>query len=295
MMKNPKHKLIIKKIKEIQALLESTQNKEEDVYSMVIDSISVIEHILKEKLYRKNKLLIYNFSISDMDKTIAILKEKKNSLHTIEIREALERYKKLFPKAKFSKNEASIEILRENRNQLEHGINIKNMGTKEDLLGVVASIFPIILEEVKNIVGDLSSLKIKKPEKTYSEKDIQSIYENLVLSKIKNYNQSIHATYEPLKLDVVKTEETPRLLWAHTNNNLHNPYETVWANNFNTASDLCPRCSNYSISKNRQSFSLGLGSNLYNKPDLYICSSCNLELTDLEYEAVKKLRKEGKL
>ena len=65
--------------------------------------------------------------------------------------------------------------------------------------------------------------------------------------------------------------------------------ESLWT----LGAEKCPRCLKHSMSKGTQQIILSY-SNM-GKSKLHICSNCNLELTDLEYDTVQKLRKEGKI
>lgn len=291
--KDSKHKLLIQKIKRISEIIDSDSPSEENIYEAIIDFILVFEHVVKKILYAKNKLLIYNFGL-DINKVNVILKNQKNTLFTIQLSEALPRYIKIFPKSKLSKQEESIEILITNRNKLEHDIDIKNMQSKEEIMGVLSAVFPIFLAEAEKVLGTLPSTKIKK-EKTYSEKDIQNIYDSIVLSKIKNYKKNSFG------ISVTSDEVmsfNPRI-GALADENIYSArVSSVLSQgmNYGLGNERCPRCSNFSFSKKSQFNSMILSSALNRSaPDLYICSNCNLELTDLEYDAVQRLKVEGKI
>jgi hypothetical protein len=139
------------------------------------------------------------------------------------------------------------------------------MQNRDELVGILTSIFPTLIYEAQKILGVLPATKIKK-EKSYSEKDIQNIYENIVLSKIKNYRNS------PVF-------------------SISSSIEDFTPASANLLAEICPRCSNRSLSKDYNVFLFGRANN----PDIYKCSNCKLELTNLEYDAVQKLKKEGKI
>jgi hypothetical protein len=208
----------------------------------------------------------------------------------------LPRYIKIFPKSKLSKQEESIEILITNRNKLEHDIDIKNMQSKEEILGVLGGVFPIFLIEAEKVLGVLPSAKIKK-EKTYSEKDIQNIYDSIVLSKIKNYKRNSFG------ISVTSDEVisfNPRASVLADNSMAYGARaSSVFGSqgiSLGLGNERCPRCSNFSFSKKSQLNSVIFVSSLNRgDPDLYVCSNCNLELTDLEYDAVQRLKSEGKI
>jgi hypothetical protein len=292
--KDSKHKLLIQKIKRVAEIIDSDSPSEENVYEAIIDFILVFEHVIKKILYAKNKLLIYNFDL-DINKVNVILKNQKNTLFTIQLSEALPRYIKIFPKSKLSKQEESIEILITNRNKLEHDIDIKNMQSKEEIMGVLSGVFPIFLTEAEKILGTLPSTKIKK-EKTYSEKDIQNIYDSIVLSKIKNYKRNSFGIL-PVTSDEV-TNFNPRIGMLADKSIYGARVSSVLSQgiNYGIGNERCPRCSNFSFSKKSQLNSM-IFSSVLNRgaSDLYICSNCNLELTDLEYDAVQRLKAEGKI
>lgn len=293
--KDSKHKLLIQKIKRVAEIIDSDNPSEENVYEAIIDFILVFEHVIKKILYAKNKLLIYNFDL-DINKVNVILKNQKNTLFTIQLSEALPRYIKIFPKSKLSKQEESVEILITNRNKLEHDIDIKNMQSKEEILGVLSGVFPIFLTEAEKVLGTLPSAKIKK-EKTYSEKDIQNIYDSIVLSKIKNYKRNSFGI-SVMGNDVINLN--PRIgVLADESTSIGVRAQSVLSKsiNYSIGNERCPRCLSSSFSKKSQFNPVIFSSSLTsrNDPDLYICSNCNLELTDLEYDAVQRLKAEGKI
>lgn len=277
--KDSKYKLLVRKIKKIEEVIVSDNPTEEDVYESVVDFILVFEHAVKKILHTKNKLLIYKFDL-DIDKVNVILQNKKNTLFTIEVREALSRYLKIFPNSKLGKQGKSIEILISNRNQVEHSIDVKNMQTKEELLGILNSVFPIFLSESKKVFGVLPPVrppaKVKK-EENYTEGDIQKIYDSIVLSKISNY-----------KNDNIFVPGYPDNIFLNGNVN-HN------FNSYSLNSESCPRCGGFYLSKKDQNPFVVWQRSLKDSPELYICSNCKLELTSLEYEAVQRLKKEGKI
>jgi len=248
-----------------------------------VDFVFVLEHILKKLLFKKNKLLIYSFNL-DIDKVNAVLKDKPHTFFTIQISESLPRFVKIFPRSKLCKHEASIGIIISNRNQLEHGIDLKNMQTKEQLAAVLSNVFPAFLIEAKKVLGALPSAKTK-PEKSYSEKDIQNIYDDIVLSKINNYNENPFPTFA-----------------LHNNTVDLNAANDVFASKFNINSGLynllseqCPRCFGYYFSKKQKDYGFILNISHQNDADLYVCSKCNLELTQLEYDAAQRLKNEGRI
>ena len=274
--RDSKRIFLIYKIRKILEVIDSQNPTEEEIYQSIIDFILVFEYVIKKILYLKNKLLIYEFSLN-IEKVDLIIKNKKNSLHTITLNEALLRYIKIFPKSKLTKQKESIEILKVNRNILQHHIDIKNMQSKEELKGVLNNLFPVFLKESEKILGVIEHKKTKK-EKTYSEKDIQEIYDNIVLSKIKNFNKNPFSLYEINK-------ENPFNI-----NDIENDIGLFIGN------ERCPRCSKLTLLKKyQQNFGL-LISNFSNENiDFYSCSNCNLELTKLEYDTVQRLKKEGKI
>jgi len=275
MTKDMKHSLLLQKLKRIIETVESKNPKDEDVYEVVLDFILALEHILKKILHKKNKLLIYNINLNNQNIDLAktILEDRQEGVNSVQAKDALLRYVKIFPKSKLVRHQASIEILISNRNEIQHGINVKNMQSKEELLRVFNDVLPVFLEEAKKVLGVLPIMKMKA-DKVYAEKTVQSIYDNIVLSKITNYKKDI---FLPDSLDNIGSSS--------------NFYSTL----HNIGSELCPRCSNFSLSKKYQTDSIFNSLILNHDPDMYTCSKCNLELTKLEYEAVQRLIKEGKI
>jgi hypothetical protein len=270
---NSKIKLLISKAKKIAEVIGTDDPTEENVFESIIDFILILEHVLKSLIYDKNKLLIYNFNPSDNDQIVAILEKKDKSIFTIELSVALLRYFKIFPSSKLVTHGESLEILIKNRNQLEHGIEQRNMQSRDELIGILTSVFPDFLIIAEEVLGKLPPTKKPKKEKVYSEKDIQDIYEGIVLSKIGGFQNNLHNFYS----DRLSNISSPGM--------------------FSLSGEQCPRCSRFSLSKrddsspfiSRRSLTYNLDS------DIYVCASCNLELTEREYKAALKLKGEGKL
>lgn len=291
--KDTKYKLLIKKIKRIIEIINSKEPLEEDVYESVVDFIFVIEFLFKKRIEIKNKLLIYDYSKLKIDDIFTIIKgtNVNKDLHTIQISQALTIYIKFYKNSKLTKQGESLEILMFNRNQIEHGLNIKNMQSKKELLTILNNILPAFLLEAEKVLGTLPSVKINK-ENIQSEKEIQKIYNDLVLAKIRNYNNN----YTQLKTGIlgVNNDYNGILDINNCNNILSNENinlsSNILFNNINY--DICPRCQSNSFSRLLPSLYSFKFSDL---PNLYYCTNCNLELTTLEYEAVKRLRKEGKI
>lgn len=268
--KDSKYIFLISKIKKIRQILDTESPPEEDVHEAVIDFVLVFECVLKKTLYKKNKLLIYDLSLSNIDRINDVLRVQNRGIKTITALEAFSRCLKIFPRSKFSKHGKSVEILIKNRDELQHNIDIRNIQSKDELLGILADVFPAFLVEAEKVLGSLPPPAKVKKEKTYSETNIQNIYEKIVLSKIDNYNAS------PFLIINKNIDLTPTgYLWG---------------------AETCPRCLAHSLSKKSQSNSVIFNfRSLRDDADLYVCSSCNLELTNLEYEAVQKLKNEGKI
>lgn len=272
--KDSKYKSVLNKIKQISDILDIDSPQEEEVHEAVVNFVNILEYIIKKKLFKKNKLLIYEFNSTNVDILKAIISEKVKNINTINVSNSFLRYKKFYPKSKLIKQEESIEILIENRNELIHSINLKNIQNKEDLIGILGSVFPILLLDSKEVLGVLTIAKVKK-EKIYTEKDIQKIYEDNLLAKVN-----------------IKKDINP--LFVNGFNNLIENKQMF----FSFGSEICPRCSNFSLSKKIDApliFSLVERISMGNNSDLYVCSKCNLELTPSEYDTIQKLKKEGKL
>ena len=288
--KDSKYKSIVNRIKKITETIDTETPSEEDIHEAVINFATVFEYIIKKKLYIKNKLLIYEFNSSDIDVIKAVLEEKIKLKHTINALDAFSRYKKFYPKSKLIKQTEGVEILLKERNELIHNITIKNLQKKEDLIGILNKVFPLFLSDAEKVLGQLPSTKVKK-EKVYTEKDIQKIYEDIVLSKIKNIERGPLATFSTIT-------DTVQLSSPTANIAINEPYFPIKATQaFNYGDEYCPRCYNYSLARKLDSVFV-FRTSLFdskNNPDLYTCSKCNLELTVAEYETVQKLIKDGKI
>jgi hypothetical protein len=290
--KDAKYKSITSKAKKVGQVLDNTNPTEEDIHDAVVDLVSIMEYVVKKKLFLKNKVLIYELNSIEPNDIKHILKGTIKDRNTVGAFEAFNRYKLFYPKSKLVKQTKGIEILIRNRNELVHGLTLKEIQKKEDLIAFLSVVFPAFITDSKPILGALSIPKVNK-EKTYTEKDIQKVYEDILLSKINNYNEYTSTASISNDSILINPNFNPPQPTVTT---IFNPSFVPSSENYiigNFGKEKCPRCTAQAMSRTNNGLSFSF---FHTKSqDLYICSKCNLELTPTEYEMVKKLQKEGKI
>lgn len=252
----------------------------ENLPEMIVSFCICVEKIFKIRLFKKNPLLIFdNSKIKENDRLVSLVKRKYLTTETIRFNELLIRYKLMFPK-KFSDEEIQVLIDIYNiRNHLLHSHNDDEeiLSDPEKIIKKMGTVWEKISKEATIIFGQ-SLIKANKPRKKYSEEELESLLIAEVRKKIESTRKK-----ESLYSSIMGTYERK--------------FEDF---SFNPSAEKCPRCDKFTFeleSLNKDIYSpLITTAMIFDSPKrysgLYLCNSCNLELTKKEYEIAKKINQE---
>jgi hypothetical protein len=263
------HKYLIDLYYLVGDYLSSNDSDETELPNVVVSFCVVCEKIFKLMLYRKNPVLIFdNLKIKDDDSLVAITKKINKKIETIKIRDTVNRFKLFFEK-KFSEDEMqSILSLYNIRNELIHGYTIDKevLVDIDDITKKMGTVWKKISEEAISLFGK-NEIKFSKPKKKYTESELEKVLTEEVRKKIKSKEG------DPFSIAVqLIPEYSETMLGSYARNS-------------------CPRCGSYNFSLKKLGDSLYEGLGLYSGlASLYLCSDCNLELTQKEYEIAKKIK-----
>lgn len=271
--------------------LSDNRPKPEELEEVIVSFCVVVERVLKMKLHAKNPILIFDVSRLKDDETISALALRTDTtIETINIQSTLNRFKILFKKT-FSEEEIiSIKETYKVRNSLVHSYlsEEKVITDKEDLIKRMSFIWPKISKLTKSVLGKERILS-SKPKKSYTELEFKKAIVDELMKKIK---QPVRSSYS---LGVGTTFSDG----FSVANGLTTPYPS--------SGTECPRCSSMQFSINNEpfhasGFGIGGSANIFepilyassgygfggSTVQIYKCKNCNLELTQNEYELVKK-------
>lgn len=280
--KKVEYKYLLQQYLKVDNFLVSENASDENLPDIIISFCTVVEKILKIKLYKRNPLLIFDVAKFKEDDALCIVsKKKEKEIETIKIQQLLGRFKLIFNKV-FSEEElAVLKDLYDIRNFFIHSYKPDTEASfdSEDIIKKMGTIWDRISTQAVVLFGK-GIKKAVEPKKKYSEAELEQVLMREVAAKIRN-DQNL-AAY---------------------------PFRAISAGYTmlgSSGSEICPRCRNntfsfepfgYSdlISSPASSYSaLTLGDAYLGKfSDLYRCSVCNLELTKKEYEIAKRIMTDG--
>jgi hypothetical protein len=249
----------------------------DDLPDVVVSFCTVTEKIFKIKLYNENPVLVYeNTKIKECDALVAVIKRKELGIGTIKIRDALSRYNLMFEN-EFSEDEMqAILDIYDVRNNFLHGYKSDDdvLSDKESIIKKMGTVWEKISAQAVSIFGkDL--IKANKPQKKYSEEELEKVLIEEVKTKIKPTINEYGAS-------------------AFVDINTYQAYN--FDSTFGLAGEKCPRCGSFGFSLDSQNLSIfpmaNVGAYGQNRTvsDLYKCKRCGLELTKKEYERAKKIK-----
>ena len=253
----------------------------------VVSFCIIVERIIKNKLYDKNPVLVFdNSKLKDIDCLISIVDKKDKNIETVKMFDALDRFNKVY-EGTFSEDE--IQVIKDIyfvRNNFVHGYKIDNDSLiEEDIIKKLGTVWEKVSNQSKDVLGE-SDLKISQPKKKYSEEELEKVLVEEVKKKIMPEDNFVHVIH-PYDGNAV---------WQDFTSNTDNPF-VVSPHTFVYQGEQCPRCKTFSLVWDGVDSDLLFGPvyfNMYNNPEkspsnLYKCKKCNLELTKREYELVKSL------
>ena len=281
-MKKTDHKYLLSIYNRVDELLSRENLKKEDLPDLIVYFCTVIEKILKIKLYNKNPFLVFELSSIGTENLISRLATKKDvELNTLRVGNVLDRFAMIFKK---TLNPSEIETIKEIyklRNFYIHGYKEDNKIVGLDVEKVVNQM-GTIWERINKITVSLfgkENIKNSRPKKTYTEKEFEKAFEDEVGKMITPKREfGLVTAYTTIPL-------VDRYNLVQRVGNLIDPI-TQQPISFNYFGERCPRC-------NSSNFSL-TGNELYSYvqvPKLYKCEDCHLELTEKQYEIAKKIKK----
>lgn len=272
--------------------LASSPDKEEVLPEMIVSFCIIVEKLLKIKLHENNPVLVYeNAKIKENDALISIIKNKENNIETINIRDTLSRYKLMFPDD-FSEDEMQVLIdIYNSRNHFVHSHKADDdmLLEKDNLIKKMGTVWEKISKQAISIFSkDL--IKANKPEKKYSEEELEKVLTEEVRKKI----QSVDGLGFPQISNSLSILES--LEYTRNSSFLSDP-SYIYRNPFSYNKESCPRCGSFEFYLDEPelfpSSAITVSSYCHGRTfsDLYKCKKCNLELTRKEYEIAKKIKR----
>jgi len=254
----------------VNGYLSDTKDNRENLAEIVVSFCTVSEKIFKIKLYDKNPVLVFDIAkLKDCDQLATIVNREELDVETIKSREAIDRFRIIF-KNKFSDSEMQALIdMYKVRNCLIHGYKSDNdiLSEEDNIIKKMGTVWGKISEEVTLFFGS-ENIKVSKPAKKYTEKELENVLTEEVRKKIKD----------------------SRNLWNNFSaTNLVHASMTKSFNPFMYAGEQCPRCGAYGFSSENSLFEMPQVYINSGISDLYKCKECNLELTKKEFEIAKKI------
>lgn len=272
----------------------SNKDRDDFLDDILVCFCTVVEKILKIKLYKKNQLLIFEKShISNIDSLTAIINKKDKNIETIKFNDVIDRTVSIFKNRIIDETEGQLlKDVYKIRNSLIHSHKKDNQKLYEDsdsLIKIMRTLWSkISIEAIKFYGRDIQKTP-KKLVDIYTKNELDKILEEEVKKKLKalskdNQGESLgQFINRPLTVDST---------FGISNYDLNiGPRQRL---TYRAGMDLkslttCPRCGLYGLYKEDDPFSLLLEEK---EDGIYKCPNCNIELTEKEYEIAKKIKKE---
>ena len=275
--KKQNHKYLLSLYARVDDFLSNEDVAQEELPDSVVSFCIVVEKLLKIKLYNKNPFLIFDGSGIKNDNTLSIIALKKEKdIETSKIKNILDRFEIIF-KGVFTPDE--IQALRDIygvRNCFVHGYKADDKidFDAEDMVRKMGTVWSKTSDIAISLFGK-ENVKNRKPKKEYTKEELERVLEEEVKKMIQPQRGGMGIRTFTDALDTYP----PATSYL---------YE-----------DRCPRCksASFSLDGSKDTWPSVYDpadlfysrSFLEPRPNLYKCRSCNLELTEKQYEIAKKI------
>ena len=282
MSQKAKYTFLLQHYNKVNEYLSNENPPKEDFPDIVLSFCVVVEKILKIKLHKKNPILVFDTGkIKDVDSLSMVVLKKEKNIETSKIYEIARRFRLIFSKD-FSEDEeqALIEIYN-TRNHFVHSYKPDNkiFFDRDDLIKKMGTIWEKISTLAISLLGK-QEIKESRPKKKYTEDELERVLENEVREMIKPeegiapFGVRRGLAFADFSLNT--GEKCPRcgsltLTLGNGENNL--PYRGIALSGAVSSAFVSP-------------YSSG-------NPNLYKCTTCNLELTEKQYGIAKKIKQSG--
>lgn len=287
-----KHKYLLQKAKFVNSSLAKSSIGDEDFFDVIVSFCTVVEKLLKIKLYSKNPVLAYlsdnGKQFNDPDSVIAISLKRDVDINSAKMVDTLKIYKKVFPKSIRDEEIELIISIYKLRNHLMHSQKEDKhfIFEESDVIKKMTIVWENRIQKIAVAFFGKNNIKQTKNSKKYSEQELQEILKEEVRKLISNHRQNgsllisnyVHSVtdrVDPGALTSVVKDVSADVLNGYAIS------KTLFRGEF------CPRCKNSSF-KHEMNQPLTIFELNYT-PELWKCSICGLELTEKQYEIAKKL------
>lgn len=283
--KKNKHEYLLRQFQSVNSFLIQDQGNKEVLPEVIVSFCTVVEKIIKIRLYKKNPVLVFNVANLKDEKTLRDVSWKiEGDMETIGFRQLLDRHQLIFRKSFSDEELSALKGIYVARNFYIHGYKDedKTPFDREDILKKMGTVWEKMVKYAVIIFGKIA-IKEGKPKNKYSEEELEAVLTREVKEKISGLDYSARQAFFG---GTTTFGKVGRFINPTTLSN--------WA------SLECPRCHNQSFSKSDGLSEYGemwtyspSAIEASARANLYKCSMCNLELTEREYTIAKKLNEVG--